>query len=967
MTIAASPNTYIVIKALQGSFESVYSSEIVAPDIPSWATQLGLTTAAGTNNYTMNAKGNDLCKVSVRALDGSIYCAGSTTGSLGEPNGGGKDAIIVKFNPDTSVAWIRQLGALTKSTTGNNIGSEECTGLALSTDLLSVYCAGQTTGNMSETNGGGQDAFIAKIASDGTITWATQLGLTNGNDFSKGNSTGDDTCNSVVVDAAENIYCAGTTTSTTGNDQNAFVVKLLPTGAVDWLTEINNTTNPTGADHLRDDICYSVVTDGTSVFCAGATNGNMATIIRTSTDLDIFMFSLNALTGNLDWIKQKYEASQEDDYCLSLALNSSTTPNQLYCGGKTLSDLDGTNNGGFDAFVMSINATNGAELTITQIGSIADDACLSIATNGGYVVCGGETSGNLTEVNGGLTDTFVSVFTSGLAHILTNQLGSTSPSNTSQSESCQGISISDGLPPYTINCVGETTGELGDTNSGSGFSSDIFIQQLEFDTTFPTLFQNTINQIGSSFSQNIIANRALASESCKSITKDSSGNTYCAGHTYGSLFETNAGGADAVVMKFDATGSLVWSVQLGEDTTSDPSFDLEMDADASGDEFCRSIALDSNGNVYCSGYTSGGLKEPNGGGNDIFIMKLTEDGIITWVKHFGNDTPILSGNNSGDDKCHAITIVSAADDIICVGETTGFIGEVNAGGSDAFAIKLDTDGDPVWANQIGLTSTVTAVTPDKSKDDVFYAVTQDNSGFIYAAGSTKGSLFDDNLNTNQDILIAKFDISDGSRGWSTQGGPTTFLTGSTAGNDVCYGLAINSDKTSIYCGGSSDGALGDDNAGTIDAVVMSFNSSSGSRNWITHLGVQNLLLLGSGSNSGSDECLSIAVDGSDKIYCGGKTDGNLGENNGGISTTDAFIAKIDSTGILGDIFQLGDTTIDSGPNSGNETCESILITDTESPVCGGYTFGSPGENNGSSGDGISSDIYIFKLDSSGTF
>jgi hypothetical protein len=49
-----------------------------------------------------------------------------------------------------------------------------------------------------------------------------------------------------------------------------------------------------------------------------------------------------------------------------------------------------------------------------------------------------------------------------------------------------------------------------------------------------------------------------------------------------------------------------------------------------------------------------------------------------------------------------------------------------------------------------------------------------------------------------------------------------------------------------------------------------------------------------GNAGGYDICMGIAVDQDDNIYCAGRTQGSLGEANGGLD--DIFVWKLDSAG-----------------------------------------------------------------------
>jgi hypothetical protein len=72
-------------------------------------------------------------------------------------------------------------------------------------------------------------------------------------------------------------------------------------------------------------------------------------------------------------------------------------------------------------------------------------------------------------------------------------------------------------------------------------------------------------------------------------------------------------------------------------------------------------------------------------------------------------------------------------------------------------------------------------------------------------------------------------------------------------------------------------------------------NSSGTLQWLTHLGATTTAA--GGSNSGADICDSVAVDSSDNVYCAGYTNGAMGEAHGG-GIYDTFVMKLDSNGGL---------------------------------------------------------------------
>ena len=433
-------------------------------------------------------------------------------------------------------------------------------------------------------------------------------------------------------------------------------------------------------------------------------------------------------------------------------------------------------------------------------------------------------------------------------------------------------------------------------------------------------------------------------DSCDSVAVDDSGNIYCAGYTIGAIGEANGGGYDAFIMKLNSSGTLQWVKQLGDVTAV-------SGGDNSGDDYCNSVALDDSGNIYCAGFTNGALGETKGGGYDAFIMKLNSSGTLQWVKQLGGTTAATGGSNSGNDRCQSIALDDSGN-IYCAGYTNGALEETNGGSNDAFVMKLNSSGDLQWVKQLG---DVTAVSGgDNSGDDSCRSVAVDDSGNIYCAGYTTGALGEPN-GGGYDAFIMKLNSS-GTLQWVKQLGGTTAATGgSNSGNDYCNSIALD-DSGNIYCAGYTNGALGETNGGSNDAFVMKLNSS-GDLQWVKQLG--DVTAVSGGDNSGSNHCVSVAVDDSENTYCAGYTNGAIGEANGG--NYDAFVMKLNSSGVLQWVRQLGGTTtVSGGDNSGDDYCYSITLDDLGNIYCAGYTDGALKEAHG--GDG---DVFILKLTSDG--
>jgi uncharacterized protein (DUF2147 family) len=253
-----------------------------------WITQFGAVTGPGDNS------GSDACSsVTVDTL-GNVYCAGYTSGSLGEENAGSaNDAFIMKLNSNGVLQWITQLGAITGP--GNNYEIDLC--LSVAVDVSgNVYCAGFTRGAIGEANGGDKDAFVMKLNSGGALQWVTQLGALTGPE----NNSGEDECKGVAVDNIGNVYCAGVTSGAIGEANgglsDAFVMKLNSSGVLQWVTQLGAITGP--GNNSASDFCNGVAADSLgNVYCAGYTLGSLGE--EKGGSGDAFVMKLNGAGGGI--------------------------------------------------------------------------------------------------------------------------------------------------------------------------------------------------------------------------------------------------------------------------------------------------------------------------------------------------------------------------------------------------------------------------------------------------------------------------------------------------------------------------------------------------------------------------------------------------------------------------------------------------------------------------------------------
>lgn len=333
------------------------------------------------------------------------------------------------------------------------------------------------------------------------------------------------------------------------------------------------------------------------------------------------------------------------------------------------------------------------------------------------------------------------------------------------------------------------------------------------------------------------------------VAADSSNNVYITGGTKGDIGGSNAGDYDAWVAKYDSEGHQQWVKQLG----------------TPGDDKSWGVAVDSKGNIYITGDTTGSLGGSNAGGSDAWVAKYDNNGDRLWIQQLGT---------AGDDNSYGVA-TDGSDNIYIAGGTTGNLAGSNAGDYDAWVAKYDGQGNKLWVKQLGT-----------SEEDKAWGIAASDSGNVYITGRTKGALEGSNAGSF-DAWVAKYD-SEGNQQWIKQLG--------SSGADYSYGVAVDS-SGNVYITGRTTGSLGSSNAGGFDAWVAKYDSD-GNQQWVKQLGT-----------SGNEFAFAIAVDGSSNLYISGCTQGGLaGSSNAG--GWDAWVAKYDSDGNQQWLEQLGTSTDD---------------------------------------------------------
>jgi len=363
---------------------------IIDPDL-AWSTYLGGGNADSASEIRVDSVGN----VYVTGVTSSPGWA--TTETVGSDINGGTDIFVAKLDATGSqLLYATYLGG------ANDDGGF---GIAVDADgnaLVTGFTASPgwaTPGAHSANLNGGDDAFVAKLdSSGGNLLYATYLG---GSEFDRGVG--------IAVDALGAAYVSGSTQSsnwaTSGaydtsynGGFDAFVAKLNTDGTdLVYATYLGEAT-----DELANDITVDLLGNAYVIGDAG----------RSAGDEDALVAKLNA--SGSDLLYQSFIGGSDIEYGNAIALDNS---GNVYLCGSTASvgwatpgTYGAAHNGGFDTFVVKLDAASGSTLYATYLGGTSRDGATDITVDGsgnpvitGYTASGGwATAGAFdTTINGG--------------------------------------------------------------------------------------------------------------------------------------------------------------------------------------------------------------------------------------------------------------------------------------------------------------------------------------------------------------------------------------------------------------------------------------------------------------------------------------------------------------------------------------------------------------------------------------
>jgi hypothetical protein len=363
----------------------------------------------------------------------------------------------------------------------------------------------------------------------------------------------------------------------------------------------------------------------------------------------------------------------------------------------------------------------------------------------------------------------------------------------------------------------------------------------------------------------------------------------------------NHGFYDFWLVRTDSTGNIAWTKSFG----------------GTKNDFAKCALTTTDGGFIIAGSSESndGDLTKNQGLTDLWIIKITEAGLLEWQYSYGG---------SGYDE--AIDIKATSDgNFIILGNTTSTDGDIqlNHGSSDIWLVKIDENGSIISQKTYGGSSDDFAATIEET----------DDSGFIIAGSSlsTDGDIETHyGITSNADYFIIKTDDL-GAKQWVKNYGGNN--------SDMLGQLIKTPDGGYLLCGFSnSDNGDVTGNHGNYDAWLIKISQTGGVQ-WQKSVG---------GSDEDIAKSISIRSDG-DYMLCG-TTSSNDGQVAGNRGNKDFWIVRLNNSGPV--LWQkcLGGTNVE-------EACMALL-PDDESFIISGFSNSVDGDITINNGD---FDYWLLKL------
>ncbi|MEI7729776.1 MAG: immunoglobulin domain-containing protein, partial [Verrucomicrobiota bacterium] len=762
---------------------------------------------------------------------GSMGNGGNFGGiQVASDNNGHANMFLAKFDSDGNAVWARSLAS-----SGDALGRSLALDRQGNIFLGGTYLDNTTLGGFSLTCGGVADGYVLKCDSSGNVLWAQTVG-----------GPGDDGVNSLAVDQFGNVLVGGTIDnggtgggfSFSPNGRNAFLLKLDASGRGLWSRLV--TSSPVGT-------FYSVAYSGNGDLAAG---GSFAGTATSGT------FTMNNV------------GSQDGMVLVLTPAPTITVPlaNQGILAGGNATLNAGMSGAGlwyqwYQNGMAVPNATNS-----TLVFNNAQPA-----QSGNYYVVATNYYGAVTSIVAGLGVEYSPNY----GWFKTYGTAGAEAVNAMVYDASGNLYVA-GYYYNTLTLGGYVLTSVGDR--------DLFL--AKYDRAGNLLWARSAGGVGTD-------------DWGIQIAVDSAGNVYLPGSTtdtisFGTVSLPHTGGRNCFVVKYNPAGIALWArrefstssgdegVSVAVDSTDAVIFSGYYSADAQFDGapavllsgstggnnlfvvkydangnfrwqqrgtpspssqglFGQCVAVDTNNAVFVVGVMGDGgniggiqVSSGNSGHENTFLTKLDSTGTAVWAK---------SLTSSGDARGRNLALDHQGNIFVGGYFVNSTFGLTGAGPSDGFVMKCDTNGNGIWAQQVGGPGT----------DDIS-ALAVDQFGNVLVGGDVDVGGTGGGFNfspSGRNAYLIKFD-GNGKGLWSR------LVTSSPVGQFGTVALGLGGDIAAggSFAGTGTAGPFTLNNQGGLDGMVLVLTPAPAS---ITPLANQDIM-------AGGNAILNVVVSGAGLWY-----------------------------------------------------------------------------------------------------
>lgn len=597
------------------------------------------------------------------ALDdsGNVYVAGVVVGEFG-----GQDYGVKKYMSDGSEAWSYYFDGI--------FAADLATSIAVDT-AYQAYVTGVSLDDNTYL-----DYYTVKLDTSGNEVWGIRWGV---------DGEGDSWASDIVVDSSLNVTVTGVSYGTVfGFD---FVtVQWDSTGAESWVARWSS-----GLDGGYDEATSMILDDDASIIITGFTESDNGTDDISTVKYDT--------SGAELWSAQHHGGDGVIDVAFHLDLDATGA---VYVGGvaATSENLENISILKYDV--------DGSEVWTTEYDG----------------------SGNSFDLGTTITtDGYSNAYVAGITFSPTSgaDISILKYDSTGVLEWSRTYSNDFNTHDIPNHIMTDPAGDVIITGYSQGAAGDRDILTMKYSSDGDQLWVSTYDGPGNGDDEGI------------KMLVDGNGHIYVTGYSSGAL--TNN---DYTTIKYDGSGNEIWSARyVGPNYGTDIAVDLVLDDDenlyVTGgsyrlgmnsdyatvkydlfgaeewvaryngainlDDYATAIDLDTQGNIYVTGYTVGASFN-----DDITTIKYTPAGNEVWVRDF-------DGEANFEDRGTHIAVDNRGG-VVVSGTTYGLDSE-----QDLLTLKYDSAGDIQWTN---------IYDGSGNWEDDMRSMVRDGTGAIYVTGQT---------------------------------------------------------------------------------------------------------------------------------------------------------------------------------------------------------------------------------------